>query len=92
MVKPYHDESIIPSKFLRTFQENVDIDDLVWHQDHHDRTITILSGSNWKLQYDNSMPILLELGKKYYIPKNEYHRLIRGNGNLLIQIDENDVA
>ncbi len=92
MVTPYNDVSLGSEKFMRTFEETVDLSDLVWHRDHNDRMITIINGSNWKLQYDNDMPILLEIGKKYYIPKNEYHRLIRGNGNLIIQIDETVVA
>lgn len=92
VVTPYNDVSLGSEKFMRTFEETVDLSDLVWHRDHNDRMITIINGSNWKLQYDNDMPILLEIGKKYYIPKNEYHRLIRGNGNLIIQIDETVVA
>ena len=39
---------------------------------------------------DNRLPEELEKGNNYYIPKMEYHRLIKGKGSLLLQIKEND--
>lgn len=85
---PYNDSDIHSSLFTRTFNENVDDDDYVWHRDHNNRTITVIEGTNWKLQYDNRLPILLEIGESYYIPKDEYHRVIKGDNNLVIKIAE----
>ena len=50
----------------------------------------MLQGEGWKIQMDNLLPEELEKGNSYYIPKMEYHRLIKGKGNLLIQIQENN--
>lgn len=88
VVTPYSDNNQNDNKFTRIFQETVDSDDLVWHRDHNDRIITIIEGKNWQLQYDNSLPIILEIGKSYYIPKDEYHRVIKGTDKLIIQINE----
>jgi len=84
----YNDQSITEKKFIRTFTETVDDTDLVWHRDHNDRLIKIINGENWQLQYENDMPITLVNEQIYYIPKNEYHRLIKGHNDLVIEIVE----
>lgn len=88
MVIPYCDNDITIEKFVRTFHEKVNADDLVWHRDSNDRIIKIIEGNNWKLQYDDSLPMLLEQGRSYFIPKNDYHRVIQGNDVLIIEISE----
>lgn len=72
---------------VRTFDETVEIDDLVWHRDTTSRKVHVLSGVEWKLQHDDELPVHLEIGKEYYIPKMQYHRLIKGEGNLVIRIE-----
>ena len=74
--------------FVREFSESVDPMELVWHRDREDREVTILEGSGWKLQMDNEQPRELIKGKTYRIPAMEYHRIIKGKENLLIQIKE----
>jgi hypothetical protein len=73
---------------IRTFSENVDELDLVWHRDKYNREITILEGENWFLQLDNQLPVALQKGKTYTIPAMEYHRIIKGDSNLVIKIRE----
>ena len=74
--------------FVREFSESVDPMELVWHRDREDREVTILEGSGWKLQMDNEQPRELIQGKTYRIPAMEYHRIIKGKDNLLLQIKE----
>lgn len=74
--------------YIRTFLENVNNDELVWHRDAHTRHITILEGNNWKLQLDNKLPIKLEVGKTYVINREEWHRVIKGSNDLKIKITE----
>jgi hypothetical protein len=88
VVIPYQDNNITLEKFVRIFKENVDEHNLVWHRDSNDRIIKIIEGNNWKIQYDDSLPMLLEQGHSYFIPKNDYHRVIQGNDNLIIEIHE----
>jgi hypothetical protein len=91
VVKPYEDIIIDDYNKLRIFKNHIDDTELLWHRDTNDREIKIINGNNWKIQYDNEMPIILEHNHTYYIPKNTYHKLIKGNDDLIIHIIE-DVA
>lgn len=73
---------------IRTFSEDVDELELIWHRDKYKREITILEGKGWELQLDNQLPEELEKGKIYTIPAMEYHRVIKGSGDLVIKIWE----
>ena len=88
--KPYDDfeRSSYSNIFTRIFNENVEKEQLIWHKDKNDRTIKVLHGTGWKLQYDNELPFELEVGQNYHINKNEFHRLHKGNGELKIEIKE----
>ena len=87
--KPYS-EVLENDYVIREFSSDVDESELIWHRDKKTRKVTILRGEGWKIQMDNSLPETLEEGREYHIPKMEYHRLIKGTGNLLIQIKEKD--
>lgn len=71
---------------VRTFSQNIDEDELVWHRDEKDREVTVLQETDWKFQFDNELPQLLK--DVIFIPKNTYHRVIKGTGELNIQILE----
>ena len=88
--KPFEDfeNSIYKNIFTRVFKENVKDKQLIWHKDRKDRVIKVVWGTGWKLQYDNDLPIELELGRNYYIKKEEFHRLHKGNSELKLQIKE----
>lgn len=83
---PFEQKKISKNKAIRTFSEGVEASELIWHMDREDRIIKVLESDSWYLQMDNKLPILLEVGKKYYIPKMTYHRVIKGNKNLIIEI------
>ena len=91
MTEPYTEEILEQHgtgvKFkIRTFSEGVDMDELVWHRDREHRTIHVLEGVGWKLQHDDKLPIELEMGRDYYIPKMSYHRVIKGLKRLVLRI------
>ena len=65
--------------------EDVNADELIWHRDRQNRTIHILSGSEWKLQKEDELPQELEIGKEYHIPRYTYHRVIKGIGDLVVR-------
>ena len=73
---------------IRTFKKDVQNDELVWHRDHEDRYVKIVEGKGWELQIDNELPVELEIGKEYFIPKKTFHRIIKGSGNLIVNIKE----
>jgi len=72
---------------IRTFSENVDNTELKWHQDLEDRYIKPLHETDWKIQLDNQLPIHLKETEEIFIPEGVWHRVIKGTGNLKIQVE-----
>ena len=87
MVSPYT-ESRKDNVITRKFSPSVNSEELVWHRDRRDRIITIVEGNNWKLQMDNELPVTLKPGDSFSIPKNTYHRVIKGTSDLVVTILE----
>jgi len=83
---PYAEVYTSSNTIHRRFLHEVDDEDLCWHRDEQDREVRVLEGSNWKLQLDNQLPIVLEHGNVYGIPKEKYHRLIKGDKDLVVEI------
>jgi len=75
-------------KIIRTFTKDVDDEELKWHFDLEDRWVTILESNGWSFQFDNGLPTKLENQDKLYIPKLVWHRVIKGDGNLVVSIQE----
>lgn len=73
---------------VREFSKDVDSSELVWHRDRRDRHVRVRSGVGWQLQVENKLPKPLVPGKTYFIPKNMYHRVIKGSKNLVVEIRE----
>ena len=71
---------------VRTFSQDIDEEELVWHRDREDRQVTILEETDWQFQFDNELPQVLK--NTIFIPKNTYHRLIKGTGELNVHIIE----
>jgi len=70
----------------RKFTQNIPEEELVWHRDQNDREVEILEPTDWMFQFDNELPQTLK--GKVFIPKETYHRLIKGTGYLNIRIKE----
>lgn len=92
-MKPYIDEQKIyhddgSREFVREFSSDVESSELIWHRDLDDRVVHVMEGVDWKLQMDNELPQTLKVGQDYEIPKMVYHRLIKGNGSLVVKIRE----
>ncbi len=85
---PFLQFKLSEGHMIRGFSKTVDVSELVWHLDEQDRTIKVLDGDSWYLQMDNNLPVLLEQGRTYQIPKMTYHRVIKGNNDLIIEIFE----
>lgn len=70
----------------RIFSSECNEEDLIWHRDREDRKITVLSAGGWLFQFENQLPISLSKGQEIFIKKGEYHRIIKGDGNLVISV------
>jgi hypothetical protein len=70
----------------RKFTQDISEDELVWHRDENDREVTIMDSTDWMFQFENQLPFTLK--DTLFIPKDTYHRLIKGTGTLNVQIQE----
>lgn len=77
-------------KIVRTFNPDVEDDELKWHQDLKDRKVTILESNEWSFQMENELPNKLENAKQIFIPKFAWHRVLKGSGKLVVEIEEFD--
>jgi hypothetical protein len=84
-MKNFPFEELIEKDYVvRTFLENVDDTELVWHRDREDRIVKSIGNTDWMVQLDNELP--KSLTETIFIPKNTYHRVIKGNGDLTVKI------
>jgi hypothetical protein len=83
-MNPYVNLEVTDEYIIREFDENIDPIELMWHRDNEDRIVEALESTDWLIQLDDSLPIMLN--KPIFIPKHMYHRVIKGTGNLLVKI------
>lgn len=69
---------------IRIFSEDIKEDELVWHRDKEDRIVESVGDTNWEIQLDNELP--KSLTETIYIPKETYHRVIKGSGELIVKV------
>lgn len=86
---PFIQENISDTIKIRTFTEDTDSGELMWHRDREDRLVEIIDSNGWKYQSDNSLPIEMKKGDKIFIPEGLYHRVIKGSGDLIIKVELN---
>ena len=85
MDKPYQELKTFDT-IQRKFKEDISESELVWHRDRKDREVTVIGETNWMFQLEDEIP--QQLKDTIFIPKETYHRLIKGTGELNILIHE----
>ena len=78
------EERIENGYHIRTFSNETDSGELVWHRDKEDRIVESIGDTNWLIQLDNEIP--KPLTERTFIPKEVYHRVIKGDGDLKVRI------
>ena len=81
---PFKETSVGNNQYIREFSNDVDNHELEWHIDREDRIVEVIENNNWQVQLDNELPKLLK--DKLFIPKETYHRVLKGNGKLIVKI------
>lgn len=81
---PFTETHLKDNVYLREFEESVDVEDLEWHRDREDRIVEIIGDTDWQLQMDNELPKVMT--GKLFIPKEIWHRVIKGTGELKVKI------
>ena len=85
---PFQEEKI-NDYYVRTFSADIDIKELQWHTDAEDRVVVPLNETNWLFQRDNCLPE--PIYGKIKIAANEWHRVIKGNGELIVKVYKNEL-
>ena len=88
-MRPYTDIKTTDKYIIREFSENIDPIELLWHRDNEDRTIEIFEDTDWKIQLDNKQYIALK--ERIFIPRHEWHRVIKGKGTLKLKIYKDEI-
>ena len=83
-MRPYIDIEVTDKYIIREFSENIDPIELLWHRDDENRTVEIIGETDWKVQLDNQLPT--SINQPIFIPKHEWHRVIKGTGTLKLKI------
>ena len=83
---PFIQEDISNNIKIRTFSQDTDSGELMWHRDRENRLVEILESNGWLYQSDNSLPIEMKKGDKIFIPEGAYHRVIKGSGDLIVRV------
>ena len=83
-MNPYVDIEVTDKYIIREFSENIDPIELLWHRDDENRTVEIVGETDWKVQLDNQLPT--SMNNPIFIPRHEWHRVIKGTGNLKLKI------
>jgi len=83
--KPYSEE-INEVGLVRTFSKDIDSNELEWHRDKEDRIIIPISENDWTIQYDGELPLRLSINEEFFIPKNSFHRVIKGSTDLVVEV------
>jgi hypothetical protein len=84
-MNPYK-ENIKGNISERTFNSSIDKSELIWHMDKEDRIVEVVENKNWLFQMDNQLPVKLE--GEIFIPKNTFHRIIKGDGDLKVKVQK----
>jgi hypothetical protein len=84
MSLPFVERFVGNNQYLREFSDDVDTHELEWHIDREDRTVEVIENIDWQFQLENNLPQLLN--ETIFIPKETYHRIIKGTGNLKVKI------
>lgn len=87
-MRPYIEEKK-DGYIIREFSQDTPSFEFVWHRDKEDRTVQAIHDSDWQFQLDNEFPVRLTKDK-LFIPKETYHRVIKGTGDLVVKIWQKD--
>lgn len=63
---------------------------LNYHRDMDARTVTVISGSGWKFQFEGESAIDMTEGLVIDIPANKPHKIIKGTTDLVVTIEIED--
>ena len=85
MEHPYS-EQIKDGFYIRKFDSKLSEFELKWHWDEEDRVIICENDTDWQFQMDNDLPFVIKKNTPIFVNEGQYHRLIKGTGDLTVKI------
>jgi len=86
--KPFIEKRLSENTFVRVFNHKAPDHLFKWHKDENPRIVIVLNNSDWKFQFDDSHPFILNKGMNIAIPKDYFHRVIKGTTPLWVKVTE----
>jgi hypothetical protein len=80
----YRDTQISEDTLIRVFDNSINPIELKWHRDDEDRIIKSINSTDWMIQLEDKLPQPLDIA--VFIEKGQWHRLIKGTGELKVKI------
>lgn len=84
----YKNQYISDDEFIRTFESDIDENELEWHEDEFDREVIVMNESDWSFQFDEEIPQKLNKDTTIFIKKGRFHRVMKGTTPLVIKVKE----
>jgi hypothetical protein len=81
---PFQETKLSDNEFIREFKQDTDSGEFMWHRDRESRIIEPINETDWLIQLDDELPKKIE--GKVFIPMGVYHRLIKGTGDLKVNL------
>jgi len=81
---PFIEEKLSNNTYIREFKQDTNSEEFSWHRDKEDRIVESLEETDWMFQIDNQTPKKIQ--GEIFIPKETYHRVIKGTGDLRIKL------
>lgn len=83
-MRPYLDIETAGNLVTRKFGAEIDPVELMWHRDDEARTVEAVNPTDWQIQLEDRLPFALD--HAININRHEWHRLIKGSGELILKI------
>lgn len=83
-MRPYLDIETDGNLVTRKFGAEIDPVELMWHRDDEARTVEAVNPTDWQIQLEDRLPFALD--HAININRHEWHRLIKGSGELILKI------
>ena len=81
---PFQETKLSDNEFIREFSQDTDSGEFMWHRDRESRIVESIGDTDWMIQIDNELP--KQIKGEVFIPMGVYHRLIKGSGDLKINL------
>ncbi len=82
---PYNEIIVSETSYIRGFTNRIDPEELKWHFDEEDRIVELIEETDWLFQFDDELPFMIS-ETPIHIPKGKYHRVIKGDKDLIVKV------